>query len=64
MEMISGGGWASCTQAVIGGVGLVVAIAAVPATGGLSAGLVVGLVSGTIGTGWSLGDCVADFLHM
>jgi|GEM_PF-2717398 len=62
MEKITGGKWSftsGCVFGVLGIVGLGLAIAAVPATGGLAAGVVAGVLIDAAGTGWSIGSCIA-----
>lgn len=58
MEMIEGGvNWGACASGGWGLLRLGLAVAAVPATGGLAIGAVALFVGTSITTGYALGNC-------
>lgn len=62
MENIQAGGWLDCLGFALGVIGTAVAIASVPVTGPIGAGLATGLATGAIGTGISGAGCLETFI--
>lgn len=61
MEIIEGGrNWFACAAGLSTLIGVAMLIASTPVTGPLGAGVAYGVISGSIGTGYSFGECFSS----